>query len=87
MSKSLQTLNHDDVRRHDSTVHYIFYDDVRRHDSSKVVKLTEIIRRLLRWPRGSSFKTNVIVILPHFTKVSQSSFSVQLVTYSITQKH
>ena len=37
MLKSLQTLNHDDVRRHDSTVHYIFYDDVRRHDSSKVV--------------------------------------------------
>ena len=39
MSKSLQTLNHDDVRRHDSTVHYIFYDDMRRHDSSKLVKI------------------------------------------------
>ena len=38
MSKSLQTLNHDDLHRHDSTVHYIFYDDVRRHDSSKLVK-------------------------------------------------
>ena len=31
-------MNHDDVRRHDSTVHYIFYDDVSRHDSSKLVK-------------------------------------------------
>ena len=30
-------MNQDDVRRHDSTVHYIFYDDVRRHDSSKLV--------------------------------------------------
>ena len=39
MSKSLQTLNLDDVRRHDSTVHYIFYDDVRRHDSSKLVNI------------------------------------------------
>ena len=38
MSKSLHTLTHDDVRRHDSTVHYIFYDDVRRHDSSQVFK-------------------------------------------------
>ena len=39
MSKSLQTLNRDDVRRHDSTVHYSFYDDVRHHDSSKLVNL------------------------------------------------
>ena len=38
MSESLQTLNHDDVGRHDSTVHYIFCDDVCRHDNSKVVK-------------------------------------------------
>ena len=43
MSKSLQTLNHDDVRRHDSTVHYIFYDDVRRHDSSKLVNVSSNI--------------------------------------------
>ena len=43
MSKSLQTLNHDDVRRHDSTVHYIFYDDVRRHDSSKLVNQGKVM--------------------------------------------
>ena len=33
-------INHDDVRRHDSTVHYINHDDVRRHDSSKLVNMT-----------------------------------------------
>ena len=38
MSKFFTNINHDDVRRHDSTVHYIFYEDVRRHDSSKLVK-------------------------------------------------
>ena len=38
MSKFFTNINHDDVRRHDSTVHYIFYDDVRPHDSSKLVK-------------------------------------------------
>ena len=27
-----------DVRRHDTTVHYIFYDDVRRHNSSILVR-------------------------------------------------
>ena len=35
ISKSFTNMNHDDVRRHDSTVHYTFYDDMRRHDSSK----------------------------------------------------
>ena len=39
MSKSLQTLNHDDVRRHDSTVHYIFDGD----DSSKLAKPVDLI--------------------------------------------
>ena len=34
MSKFFTNTNHDEVRRHDSTVHYIFYDDVRRHDST-----------------------------------------------------
>ena len=38
MSKSFPNKNHDDVRRHDSTVQYIFYGDVRRHDNSKLVK-------------------------------------------------
>ena len=38
MSKFFANINHDDVRRHDSTVHYILNDDVRRHDSSKLVK-------------------------------------------------
>ena len=38
MSKFFTYTNHDDVRRHDSTVHYIFYDDVHRLDSSKLVK-------------------------------------------------
>ena len=37
MSNSFPNKNHDDVCRHDSTVHYIFYDDVHRHDSSKLV--------------------------------------------------
>ena len=37
VSMFFTNINHDDVRRHDSTVHYILYDDVRRHDSSKVV--------------------------------------------------
>ena len=39
MSKFFPNINHDDVRRHDSTVHYILYDDVHRHDSSKLVKI------------------------------------------------
>ena len=46
MSNSLPTLNHDDVRRHDSTVHYIFYDDVRRHDSSKLIKHNNLLNIL-----------------------------------------
>ena len=41
MSKFFTNINHDDVRRHDSTVHYIFYDDVCRHDSSKLVNKQE----------------------------------------------
>ena len=41
MSRFFTNINHDDVRRHDSTVHYSFYDDVRRHDSSKVVKVSK----------------------------------------------
>ena len=36
--KDFTNINHDNVRRHDSTVHYIIYGDVRRHDSSKLVK-------------------------------------------------
>ena len=38
MSNSFPNKKHDNGRRHDSTVHYIFYDDVSRHDSSKLVK-------------------------------------------------
>ena len=36
-------MNHDNVRRHDSTVHYIFCDDVCCHDSSKLVNDDYII--------------------------------------------
>ena len=46
MSKFFTNINHDDARRHDSTVHYIFYDDRRRHDSSKLVKCDS------SWPLG-----------------------------------
>ena len=37
MSRLFTNMNHDDMRDHDSTVHYIFYDEVCRHDSSKLV--------------------------------------------------
>ena len=38
MSRFFTNMNHHDVCRHDSTVHYIFYDDVHRHDSNELVK-------------------------------------------------
>ena len=40
MSRLFTNINHDDARRHDSTVHYIFCDNVRRHDSSKLVNIS-----------------------------------------------
>ena len=45
MSKLFTNINHDDARRHDSTVHYIFCDNVRRHDSTVHYIFCDNVRR------------------------------------------
>ena len=48
MSRYFTNINHEDVCRQDSTVHYIFYDDVRLHDSSELVNHAEKIKYTIK---------------------------------------